>query len=114
MAREIEAEKDGVFQKRPRFNWIQVRLVPMRPSNLHRFSAEEIHLIDEVIRDLAPYDAAGISELSHRRSVAWQIASIGEHIPYEAVFLSARVPTNIDVERGQELARKYGWLLPAE
>jgi hypothetical protein len=114
IARQIANDKDGVFVKRPRFNRIQIRLVPMRPANRHRFSAEELDLIDEVINDLSGRNAAEVSQLSHDRSVAWQLAAIGEEIPYEAVFLSARPLTSIDIERGQQLARKHGWLSPAK
>jgi hypothetical protein len=110
IAREIVSEKSGIFIKRPWFNYTQTVLIPMRPANRNLFSAEEIDLVDEVIRDLAPRDASETSELSHDRSEAWQIAEIGEIIPYEAVFLSTRKPTSVDVQRAQELARKHGWL----
>lgn len=110
IAREIVNEKSGVFIKRPWFNYTQTVLVPMRPANRHLFSAEDIDLVDDVIRDMAPRDASESSKLSHDRSEAWQIAEIGEVIPYEAVFLSSRKPTSVDIQRAQELARKYGWL----
>jgi Antitoxin SocA-like, Panacea domain len=110
IAREIVEEGAGMFIKRRWFNYFQTVLIAMRPANRTLFRAEEIDLVDEVIRDLEPRDARETSELSHVRSEAWQIAEIGEVIPYEAVFLSTRKPTSVDVERAQELARKYGWL----
>jgi antitoxin SocA-like protein len=110
IAREIVNEQSGMFVKRAWFNYTQNVLIPMRPANRGRFSAEEIDLVDEVISDLAPYDASQTSKLSHDRSEAWQIADIGEEIPYEAVFLSTRKPSSVDIARAQELARKYGWL----
>lgn len=109
-AREIVDERSGMFIKRPWFNYTQTVLIPMRPANRHLFSAEEIDLVDDVIRDLEPRDASEASKLSHDRYEGWQIANIGEVIPYEAVFLSTRKPTSVDIERAQELARKYGWL----
>jgi len=102
-----------MFVKRPWFNYMQTVLVPLRPANRNRFTAEEIDLVDEVIRDLAPFDASQTSKLSHDRSAAWQAAEIGDDIPYEAVFLSTRKLTSDDIKRGQELARKYGWLSAA-
>jgi hypothetical protein len=114
MAREIENEGAGVFIKRAAFNYTQTVLVPKRQANRRLFSAEEIALVDEVIRDLAPRNARETSDLSHARSVAWRLAEIGEEIPYEAVFLSARTATSADIERGQELARKYGWISHAK
>jgi hypothetical protein len=85
-------------------------LIPIRPADRSLFRAEEIDLVDEVIRDLEPRDATETSRLSHVRSEAWQIADIGDVIPYEAVFLSTRKPTSVDIARAQELARKHGWL----
>lgn len=108
-AREIENEGAGIFVKRLAFNYTQTVLVPKRQANRSLFTAEEIALVDEVIRDLAPRNARETSDLSHMRSVAWQLAEVGETIPYETVFLSARAATRADIERGQELARKHGW-----
>jgi len=110
VAREIVAEHSGMFVKRAWFNYTQTVLVPLRPANINPFSAEEIDLVDDVIRNLAPLDATETSLLSHDRSEAWQIAEIGDVIPYEAVFLSSRKPNSVDVGRAQELARQYGWL----
>ena len=110
MAREITESKDGIFVNRRVFNYSQTRLVPLRPANKHLFSSEELDLVDNVIDDLSWRSAAEVSRLSHDRSVAWQIAEMGEDIPYECVFLSARTATSDDIGRGQELARRYGWL----
>lgn len=110
VARQIEQSKDGMFVSRNVFNYRQIRLVPLRPANRNVFSASEVDLIDEVITDLSWRNAAEVSRLSHDRSVAWQIAEIGEEIPYECVFLSARKPTPEDIRRGQTLARAHGWL----
>ena len=110
IAREIVKEKSGFFIKRQWFNYTQTVLIPTRPANRNPFSAEDIDLVDDVIRNLSIYDATETSLLSHQRSRAWQIADIGEVIPYEAVFLSNRKPTSVDVKRAQELAAKYGWL----
>jgi hypothetical protein len=110
MRKEIEKSHDGVFVKKPIFNHIQIRLMPHRPANPHRFSIEERDLIDSVIDYLAPRTASEVSILSHERSFAWQIADEGEEIPYDAVFLSARKATSMDKTRGLRLARKYGWL----
>jgi hypothetical protein len=110
IAREIVSEKSGMFIKRPWFNYTQTVLIPLRAADLNQFKAEEIDLVDDVIRNLSPYDATETSQLSHDRSAAWQLADIGDTIPYEAVLLSTRKPTSVDIKRAQELARQYGWL----
>jgi hypothetical protein len=107
---ELIRNKEAALIPKKFFNKTQQRLVAMRSANRHIFSAEEIDLIDEVIEHLAPMSASEASELSHERSYAWEIADEGEKIPYSAVFLSRRKPTARDIERGQELARKHGWL----
>ena len=110
MEREIERDKEGYFVRRPYFNKIQKRLVPSRIANRQRFSAEELDLINDVIANLEAYNATDVSDLSHERSRAWQIADEGEEIPYTAVFLSSRKATPSDIQRGRELARQHGWL----
>lgn len=113
MAREIEADRDGHFVIKPFFSFKQKRLVPDRLADPSRFSAEELDLVNDVIKNLASRSAEEASELSHIRPFAWQIAEPGEEIPYTAVFLSPRRATAADRERGLELARRYGWLSSA-
>lgn len=113
MTREIEQANDGFFVTKRYFNLKQRRLIPKRPANPQRFSAEELDLINDVISNLRTYNAADVSNLSHIRSRAWQVAEEGELIPYTAVFLSTRKATPSDIKRGRELARQYGWLKSA-
>jgi hypothetical protein len=113
MAREIEQAHYGHFVERPYFNLKQRRLVADRSADTRVFLDEERDLIDDVIRNLEGSSAADVSNLSHIRSRAWQVAEEGEVIPYTAVFLSARGATPSDIQRGRELARQYGWLQSA-
>jgi hypothetical protein len=113
MAREIELTHHGHFVVRPYFNLKQRRLVPDRSANPLIFLDEERDLIDDVITNLEGSNAADVSNLSHIRSRAWQVAEEGEVIPYNAVFLSTRKATPSDLRRGRELARQYGWLQSA-
>jgi len=110
MAREIEQADEGYFIVRPYFNLKQRRLIAKRPANRMRFSTEELDLINDVITNLERSSATDVSNLSHLRSRAWQLAEEGETIPYTAVFLSTRKATTFDLERGRDLARQYGWL----
>jgi hypothetical protein len=108
--RKMEKDGDAIIVDRKYFNYTQKRLIPRRQSNKRVFSVDELDLINEVIKALAPYHAGEVSKLSHDRSFAWQIARNGEEIPYTAVFLSSRKATPDDIARGKELAGKYGWL----
>lgn len=107
---ELVNNEEAVVIKKQIFNKTQHRLVAMRSPNRHAFKPEEIDLIDDVIKFLAPMSASQASEVSHNRSYAWEVAKEGEIIPYPAVFLSGRKATDQDIKRGKQLARKYGWL----
>lgn len=67
------------------------------------------HPITGATYDLRGRSASEVSDLSHR-AVGWQIAEIGEDIPYETALLSDDPLTMEDVERGMELASEHGWL----
>src|SRR4029077_9662465 len=114
MAREIERTHDGNFVERPYFNLKQRRLIADRPANPLVFLDEERDLINDVIKNLESSNAADVSNLSHIRSRAWQVAEESEVIPYTAVFLSSRRATRSDLQRGRELARQFGWLESAK
>ena len=114
MEREIERSQDGHFVTRPYFNLKQKRLVAKRPANTARFTDEELDLVNDVIRNLSSVSATDVSNLSHIRSKAWQVAKDGEEIPYTAVFLSTRRATPSDIRRGRELAGRHGWLESAK
>lgn len=82
---------------------VQKRTVNLRPPNLRSFSGVEIALVDRVIDLLRDADAETVSELSHRM-VGWIITKEGETIPYGTVFLSNEPLSNIEIQRGLEIA----------
>ena len=86
---------------------VQQRVIPLREADLEMFTGREIDLVNRVIRGLWEETAQTVSEWSHGK--AWQIAPLGESIPYEAIFLSDEPPTASEIERTEELARAYGW-----
>jgi hypothetical protein len=108
--RELESEDAAELIDRAYFaGYTQKRLIPQRKADLSSFTAEEISLVDEVIEDLRGRSAKEVSDLSHR-AVGWQIAEVGEDIPYETALLSDDPLTMEDVERARELASEHGWL----
>jgi Protein of unknown function (DUF4065) len=110
ISRDIERDGDGVFVEELLFQYKQTRLVPKRHAELSFFTADEIDMVDRVIDALSSQTAGEVSLLSHERSAGWKAADIGCEIPYETVFLSTEPATKSDIEKGKELARKYGWL----
>lgn len=92
-----------------RGGYIQKKIVPLRAANLDVLTPTDIDVVNEVIGALWRKTAKGVSNLSHGK--AWEVASDGESIPYEAVFLSDAPINRYDVARTKELARKLGWPL---
>lgn len=91
-----------------RLGQTQHRLVALRRPDLAKFAAEEIALVDEVIDALRGQTATSVSDLSHLWSVAWQVAAMGETIPYSTVFAAAPGPLTPEMlEEGEELAARY-------
>jgi hypothetical protein len=82
---------------------VQKRTVNLRSPKLGVFTADEIAIVDYIIDALSDCDAQTVSDISHRM-VGWQIASEGEDIPYETVFLSNEPLTEAEVARGKEIA----------
>ena len=80
----------------------QKRFIALRDANLNLFSAPQIELVHEVIEALKHATAEQVSELSHSR--IWEIAEVGEEIPYEAAFICNGDASQEDNARGLELA----------
>jgi hypothetical protein len=82
------------FQKRP---------TALRTPDVSVFAAEELDLVDHIIRLFSDRSASEVSRISHDE-LCWQIAGDQEEIPYTSVFLSARKASESHFERGRELA----------
>jgi hypothetical protein len=76
----IEENALGI-QQTERYGRIQKRPVALREPDLSGFKAQEIAIVDQVIRDLWGISAAEASELSH--GFWWQLAKDKEEIPIE-------------------------------
>lgn len=107
---QMQADGDIVLVEVPgRGGYIQKKIIPRRAADLTLFSAADIAVVDDVIRALWNKTARGVSTLSHGK--AWEVATDGASIPYEAVFLSDDPINRYDVARTKELARQFGWAL---
>jgi hypothetical protein len=86
----------------------QKRPVNLKAAELKEFSAEEIALVDSIIDTCKDSTGKHLSNYTHQWH-GWIAAEDGETIPYETVFISERPITPFEIERGRELAAKYGW-----
>lgn len=67
----------------------------LQPPDLSLFSSKEISLIDSIIQSVCErHTAASISEMTHDE--AWEMAEIGEDLPFFTVFSARRGEINED------------------
>ena len=90
------------------FGRTQHRIIPLRKPRLDVFTQKEISLVDHVINALCGVSASDVSTYTHKHA-GWRVAEDKGTIPYESVFLSDDPMTDDDIERGRELAARYGW-----
>ena len=101
--REEMAQEDSLFVfERDYFGKRQTRYVARRQPDLSSFTAEEISLVDRLIRENWGKSGKDISDESHRFA-GWALAQDREVIPYEAALVTFREPTPAEVEYGHTL-----------
>jgi hypothetical protein len=106
---ELEQEGAVHVEMRPAGTRTRRVTTPLRGADMSHFSMEEVELIDSIIDQLRGHSAVAVSRISHQNSPGWQLAEIGEDIPY-ATALIARDPAPPEIRRrGQELAERFGW-----
>jgi hypothetical protein len=68
----------------------QVQFIALREADVSGFSAEQISLVDRIMRAICySHTASSISHLSH--DLVWESAEIGEVIPMEAAAFAGNV-----------------------
>ncbi len=108
MLREMEREGEIERSERRYFNLLQKRVVPLRDPDLRSFSAGELTIIDQVIKELLLLNASQVSALSHLET-GWQVARPGETIPYHSAYISDRRPTQRELaKRGIAAGHGHG------
>ena len=81
----------------------------LRKPNTSLFSGNEVELVERVMDLLRGYSATVVSDISHDLSPGWNLVEVGEDIPLETQMISqAPIPAEV-LERGSELAQKFGW-----
>lgn len=82
-----QMQKDGDLQevRGKYFDHEQFKYLPLRSPNLNDLSANELAMIDDVLRRHSHRGATEISEIAHR-DVPWKVHNMHEVIDYESVF----------------------------
>lgn len=81
------------------FKYPQTKYLPKRKPDLSQLKANEIELIDSVLRRLSDMNAAQISEYSHN-DVPWLTTENGKVIEYESVFYRTKPYSVRDYSEG--------------
>jgi uncharacterized phage-associated protein len=71
------------------------------------FDEGELAIVDEIIEKFKDFDGTDMEDVTHQEP-GWQMTSDGEVIPYRAT-LVARTASPRAVQRGKELAKRFGW-----
>lgn len=100
---EMKEQNEATVQSVNYFSYSQERVIALRAPDDTQFTPAERQLVEEVIAEFRPYNASEISELSHG-FLGWQIAELGDTIPYESVYMQIR-------DRRRRKLRT-GWSLP--
>ena len=85
----------------------QKRTVALRDPEMRFFTADEMALVDEVIRDLWDQNATEVSNASH--DVRWRVLQHKDPVPYEFAYLADYPVTEAEERRIQELATQFAW-----
>lgn len=98
--------RDGeiAMRKKETVSGPQARTFALREPDLSQFTAQEVDLVDNVIRILAGQSGNDLSELTHRFP-GWKLAAEKETIPYTVALVGDRAPTDAE--------RKFGVTLEA-
>jgi hypothetical protein len=88
VVRELQDEGKLVSRRiHDPFGYPKQEYIALEKPNLSMFSAEEISIVDVVMEFVCKeHTAKTISNMSHDR--IWELAEIGEEIPYDAVYAS--------------------------
>ncbi|MCX6138166.1 MAG: Panacea domain-containing protein, partial [Ignavibacteriales bacterium] len=81
MAKEHELEK----VKSNYFEHPQTKYLPLRKPNLSKLTAEELTVVEDVLKRLSDMNATQISNYSHD-DIPWKTAKEGSIIEYQSVF----------------------------
>lgn len=73
------------------------------------FPSREIQLVESVIDAFRGMWAIHISDASHELSPGWNLVEMYEDIPLESQLISTGAVPEEHLQRGRELAARYGW-----
>jgi hypothetical protein len=99
------AKKSLAIQNVSYYGKKQARPVALRDADLSLFKAEEIALVDAVIKAFWHKDGTDVSLLSHD-FIGWRVAKNREEIPYSVALVTPRELTVSEIAYGSTLEQQ--------
>lgn len=99
---EMQNDHEIAIRVTDAYSLPQQRPLALREPNLSPFSPQEIALVDRLISQHWGVSGSRISDESHQ-FIGWQLASVGETIPYEVALVSTRELTEDEIGVGRKL-----------
>jgi hypothetical protein len=93
------------------YSYTQDRVLAVDEADMGGFTADQIAVVDEVVRHFEGWNNSDLSEESHREFVGWTMVDEGDEIPFHTVFLSPAPPTEADRQHAQRVAADEGLLV---
>ena len=102
LIKDMQKADQLAIAERSYFGRPQKRPLALREADLNQFTAQEIAVVDHVLRSFQKHNGMEISEISHNFP-GWQLAEEGETIPYSSALLHRRELTTQERKWAQEL-----------
>jgi uncharacterized phage-associated protein len=94
-------------EKRDYYGYPQRVTVAIDEPDLSKFTKDELVIVDEVLERFKNMSGTDMEDIAHQEP-GWQMTGDSEVIPYRFALL-AREASPRAVERGKELAKRFGW-----
>jgi predicted NAD/FAD-dependent oxidoreductase len=106
-----ELEDEGVVkvEQRPVGAHKRRVTVPLRDADLSLFSAEELAIVDEVVKKLKRSTASRVADVAHDESAGWNLVHQHEDIPYVTALIDTEPPSGQTLEHLRGIAVQRGW-----
>jgi Protein of unknown function (DUF4065) len=100
--KKMEAAGELVYREHDYYGKRQRRAIALRGPDLSLFSGPEVQLVNDVIKEFWGASARQMSEFSHR-FLGWEVAELGEEIPYEVALIGTRSLPDDAIKHGISL-----------
>jgi hypothetical protein len=106
---ELESQGAVARENRQAGPFTQTRVVVRRPVRDSAFTDAERQIVDDVVEVLRPMSAAEVTDVSHKE-FGYRTTEDREVIPYYTAWIGSEPLTDEQIQLGQEIAQRHGYL----